>query len=690
MRYTAGYYSKFPRKDWGGALTGASTGYQMGSSIGSMFGPVAGKIAGGAGLIIGALTGNKAENKKIKAQKEQDALIAQAKEEERVRALQMQKKQTRANDTNYLAGLDLSNQNSLFMKKGGWIQKATASIKRRGTEGVCTGSKFGSSSCPPGSKRYNLAKTFRKMAKHRPEGGQLENPTRLTKQSTKMIVKNNIVRPRAILEVNADMIASGYIKDTTTPITTEMRRAYMDANSNRYKYIPRPVNKKGEPLKIGTANEEGKIWEIVPMEVSNSNQKFKANKEYYKLTGMKQFGGKIAGKGINLGQGDKILTNKSGGFTGTHESGQNIPLKKNGKTLAIGEPGEVLVNDKNMPLTPFVLSKRLGFAQRYLALEKLKNKNNKNSIEDQQANLIIMNNKVAGKGKRVPDGINLYNELHPKKKPLTIGTPLYSTSKLGQVQYSTSKLGEVMTNPYASSAKQVHALAKKGKTKFDFSKLKEKELDMNTIMGAAGTVGNLLMSNRATKRQGNLIQNSLNDALAYTPTLNKNYLLNENVDVNDQVSSINQGYTSSISGLQGVDPAIASALKNSANRNRVNQLGSVYANRNNIRTGLRNQNTIGIMQNNAANNDTLNQTSLMKLNAKISANEQMGDLESAKLGNVQGAISEFNTILRDKDMMNSLKARWKDSIGTDAFGLKEEYKRGGKIVRRKRRYSFAR
>jgi hypothetical protein len=44
-----------------------------------------------------------------------------------------------------------------------WIQKATASIKRRGTEGVCTGSKFGSSSCPAGSKRYNLAKTFKEM-----------------------------------------------------------------------------------------------------------------------------------------------------------------------------------------------------------------------------------------------------------------------------------------------------------------------------------------------------------------------------------------------------------------------------------------------------------------------------------------------------------------------------------------------
>ena len=52
-------------------------------------------------------------------------------------------------------------------KKGRWIQEATASIKRRGTKGVCTGKKFGSKSCPPGSKRYNLAKTFKKMARKR-------------------------------------------------------------------------------------------------------------------------------------------------------------------------------------------------------------------------------------------------------------------------------------------------------------------------------------------------------------------------------------------------------------------------------------------------------------------------------------------------------------------------------------------
>ena len=48
-----------------------------------------------------------------------------------------------------------------------WIQKASKSIKRRGTQGVGTGSKFGGPTCRPGTKRYNLAKTFKKMAKRR-------------------------------------------------------------------------------------------------------------------------------------------------------------------------------------------------------------------------------------------------------------------------------------------------------------------------------------------------------------------------------------------------------------------------------------------------------------------------------------------------------------------------------------------
>ena len=45
-----------------------------------------------------------------------------------------------------------------------WIQKATKNMRK---DKPCTGKKFGSKTCPPGSKRYTLAKTFKKMARSR-------------------------------------------------------------------------------------------------------------------------------------------------------------------------------------------------------------------------------------------------------------------------------------------------------------------------------------------------------------------------------------------------------------------------------------------------------------------------------------------------------------------------------------------
>ena len=58
-------------------------------------------------------------------------------------------------------------------KKGGkadkkWIQKATKGMVKTKP---CTGKKFGSKSCPPGSRRYNLAKTFKKMGRERKAKG---------------------------------------------------------------------------------------------------------------------------------------------------------------------------------------------------------------------------------------------------------------------------------------------------------------------------------------------------------------------------------------------------------------------------------------------------------------------------------------------------------------------------------------
>lgn len=46
--------------------------------------------------------------------------------------------------------------------KKNWISGAVKGMRK---DKPCTGSRYGSSSCPPGSKRFNLAKTFRKMNK---------------------------------------------------------------------------------------------------------------------------------------------------------------------------------------------------------------------------------------------------------------------------------------------------------------------------------------------------------------------------------------------------------------------------------------------------------------------------------------------------------------------------------------------
>lgn len=48
-----------------------------------------------------------------------------------------------------------------------FIQAALKGIKKHGTAGVCTGSNFGSETCPAGSKRYNLAVLFHRFAAER-------------------------------------------------------------------------------------------------------------------------------------------------------------------------------------------------------------------------------------------------------------------------------------------------------------------------------------------------------------------------------------------------------------------------------------------------------------------------------------------------------------------------------------------
>ena len=61
-------------------------------------------------------------------------------------------------------GVALRGGGRVAAKDGDWIQNTVKGMRK---DKPCTGKKFGGASCPPGSKRYNLAKTFKKMAKKR-------------------------------------------------------------------------------------------------------------------------------------------------------------------------------------------------------------------------------------------------------------------------------------------------------------------------------------------------------------------------------------------------------------------------------------------------------------------------------------------------------------------------------------------
>ena len=108
-------------------------------------------------------------------------------------------------------------EQQMFASGGNWIQGVEKSIERRGTEGKCSGSNFGGPGCPQGSRQYNLAKTFRKMAAERkkalggstaPMGADIDKYGKSRTNALQGFVSNNA--RNAVME---DFIVSGEIFD---------------------------------------------------------------------------------------------------------------------------------------------------------------------------------------------------------------------------------------------------------------------------------------------------------------------------------------------------------------------------------------------------------------------------------------------------------------------------------------------
>lgn len=116
-------------------------------------------------------------------------------------------------------------------KSGGdWIKNATNSIEKRGTEGRCSGSNFGGPDCPPGSRQYNLAVTFKKMAK-REMGGLINKTGYLEGYSTNKnpynIIPSPFITTKGMIPepINATPIYANGMKGKTTrlPINADIQ-----------------------------------------------------------------------------------------------------------------------------------------------------------------------------------------------------------------------------------------------------------------------------------------------------------------------------------------------------------------------------------------------------------------------------------------------------------------------------------
>ena len=143
----------------------------------------------------------------------------------------------------YTQNNPLSRKTSPLNKDDRWIQKATASIKERGTEGVCTGDKFGGPTCPPGSKRYTLAKTFKAMAK---KGG----PSRESSEEKYMPLEDDMDKKG---EGDKGMSRRPKEKPSTKPVE-ETRMTKGDQMPSRKSSSP--LNTKGHGGKKGHTHKQ--------------------------------------------------------------------------------------------------------------------------------------------------------------------------------------------------------------------------------------------------------------------------------------------------------------------------------------------------------------------------------------------------------------------------------------------------
>ena len=196
-------------------------------------------------------------------------------------------------------------------------------------------------------------------------GGEINNNTNIDMKKNKKAYTTFKKNGKVYKVPNADFGASAIIAlalaavsaavGTTSAVKTDRAVADADREQDRVQDLGyrEATNKQqyliNKDFKENTLNNTGGLYKAMGGSVNNA----------------------LSPNSVQLDPNAEMLTNNSGGVSGSHESGQNVPIQnENGDIVAAGEPGEIISDQEGLPAT--VLSKKLGFASTYMSLDSAK------------------------------------------------------------------------------------------------------------------------------------------------------------------------------------------------------------------------------------------------------------------------------------------------------------------------------
>ena len=136
-----------------------------------------------------------------------------------------------------------------------WIQKAFNKVEKKGTEGKCTDKKYGSSTCPPGSKAYNMAKTLRKINETNMKKTITLNSSGMAELLKKII--NEVVAPKMDSTTAKAIKDSGDENDKALQAVEKKIKKYLTFKGNDNPEFPNQIG--GEKVARQNSKEEDEV-----------------------------------------------------------------------------------------------------------------------------------------------------------------------------------------------------------------------------------------------------------------------------------------------------------------------------------------------------------------------------------------------------------------------------------------------